>query len=342
VHLTFLVDVSGSMNRPDKLGLAKQSLKMLTNQLRKGDSVALVTYAGSNRVVLPMTDASNTAMIWSAIDNLRSGGGTAMASGMKLAYQEALKGMRADHVNRVLVLSDGDANIGSRSHAEILQQIKAYVDEGVTMTTVGFGMGNYRDTLMEQLANKGNGNYYYIDSLKEARKVFSDQANGTLEVIAKDVKLQVEFNPKAISAYRLIGYENRDIADQDFRNDKVDAGEIGAGHSVTALYEIKVDNLDLQNLGFVRIRAKKPDGYKAAEQTFGLNGRHFKARLSQASKDFQFASAVAGFAELLRKSPYANKLSYDLIHEGAQGSLDGKSDRKEFLGLVKKAKTLKR
>jgi Ca-activated chloride channel family protein len=343
VHLTFLVDVSGSMNSQDKLPLAKQALKILTNNLREGDSVALVTYAGATRVVLEHTDASNKGKIIAALDDLTSGGGTSMGSGMELAYKQAMTKVKPGHVSRVIVLSDGDANIGPMSHQDILKQIKAYVDEGVTMSTIGLGMGNYRDTLMEQLANKGNGNYYYIDSIDEARKVFGEQVDGTLEVIAKDVKIQVEFNPKTVAEYRLIGYENRDIRDQDFRDDKVDAGEIGAGHTVTAFYEVVLRaNADAQgDWATVRVRHKQPEGHVASEQTFMMSGREVRAKVSEASKDFQFGSSVVAFAEILRRSPYAKGLTFDLVEELAiASSSPNQKDRAEFIELVRRAKKL--
>jgi Ca-activated chloride channel family protein len=316
VHLTFLVDVSGSMSSPDKLPLAKQALKILINNLKDGDTVAL--------------------------DDLTSGGGTGMSSGMELAYKMALTNHKRDHVNRVIILSDGDANIGPSSQEEIQAKIKSYVDEGVTMSTIGLGMGNYKDTTMEQLANKGNGNYYYIDNVAEARKVFGEQIGGTLEVIAKDVKLQVEFNPKAIKRYRLVGYENRDIADQDFRNDKVDAGELGAGHTVTALYEVElVAESKEDTLATVRIRHKKPEGAVASEAAFPMTRKDMKAKLSEAPRDLQFAASVIAFAEILRQSPYAKGLSYDLVLELAQASTSPKeADRTEFVELVRKAKAL--
>ncbi|MEC9397191.1 MAG: von Willebrand factor type A domain-containing protein, partial [Myxococcota bacterium] len=270
VHLTFLVDVSGSMNTPDKLGLAQESLKILTNNLKPGDTVALVTYAGNTRVVLEPTGMYERGKILNAIGELTAGGSTAMASGMDLAYKQALTNFKRDHVNRVIVLSDGDTNIGPRNQEEMFKEIKKYVDEGVTLSMIGLGMGNYKDTTMEQLANKGNGNYYYIDTIKESRKVFGEQLDGTLQVIAKDVKIQVEFDKKAVKSYRLIGYENRDIADKDFRDDKVDAGEIGAGHTVTALYEVVLDESSASTIATVRIRHKKPDGYKATENSFPM------------------------------------------------------------------------
>ncbi len=341
VHLTFLVDVSGSMNRPDKLGLAKSSLKILTDRLGAKDSVALVTYAGSNRLVLADTPATegNKARIKKAIDDLRSGGGTAMSSGMELAYKQAIATTKPGHVSRVLVMSDGDANIGPSSHSQILNQIKAYVDEGVTLSTIGFGMGNYKDTLMEQLSNKGNGNYYYIDSVDEARKVFGEQADGTLEVIAKDVKIQVEFNPEAVSSYRLVGYENRDIADEDFRNDAVDAGEIGAGHSVTAFYEVTLAQGPSRVLAHVRVRAKSPEGQEAEEQIFSMATANVREELHQASAGFQFGAAVVAFAEKLRKSPYTGQMTWGLIEELASINATGEQ-RKELLELIGTASRL--
>jgi Ca-activated chloride channel family protein len=343
VHLTFLVDVSGSMSNPDKLGLAQKALEILTDNLHKGDSVALATYAGRVAKILDPTGLDNKGRIQAAIKSLRSGGSTAMNSGLELAYKLALSNHQKDHVNRVIVLSDGDANVGPSSHKQILKRIRHFVDEGVTLSTIGFGMGNYQDTLMEQLANKGNGNYYYIDTEKEARKVFGEQLDGTLQVIAKDVKIQVEFNKDAVKSYRLIGYENRDIADKDFRDDKVDAGEIGAGHAVTALYELVLTDKDVNKLGTVRVRHKEPQGAKAKEQAFTLTRGDLKDSIQDASKDFQFATAVVGFAEILRGSKYANNLSFDLIEEIAKGgTLAGQQDRQEFIDLVKKAKALKK
>ena len=342
VHLVFLVDVSGSMNRPDKLGLAKESLKVLTNNLTENDTVGLVTYAGSTRAVLQPTSITEKGKILEGIDSLTSGGGTAMNSGMETAYKMAMQSSKPGHVTRVIVLSDGDANIGPVSFDDILKNVKSYVDEGVTLSTIGFGMGNYKDSLMEQLANKGNGNYYYIDTIKEARKVFGEQADGTLEVIAKDVKIQVEFNPEVVDSYRLVGYENRDIADKDFRNDRVDAGEIGAGHSVTAFYEVVLTGAAPQgNLAYVRMRHKQPDGYDATEQIFSLAASELKEKLNDASKDFQFGAAVVAFAEILRGSPYAKNLNLDLVMEVAQAaSSSSQKDRAEFIELVKKAKRL--
>lgn len=339
VHLTFLVDVSGSMTGRDKLPLATDALKLLTKNLQPEDSVAIATYAGRVARILPPTGMHQRGRILEALGSLRSGGGTGMNDGMALAYEMAMQAHKPGHVSRVIVLSDGDANIGPSSHDDILKGIKSYVDEGITMTTIGFGMGNYKDTMMEQLANQGNGNYYYIDTIEEARKVFGDQLDGTLQVIAKDVKIQVEFDPDKVPSYRLIGYENRDIADKDFRNDKVDAGEIGAGHSVTALYEIQVAPEAQGKLATVRIRHKEPQGHTASEQEFYLRDHDVRGSLADASRDFQFAAAVAGFAELLRESPYAEGLSFDLIEEVARGATTSQQvDRNEFLGLIERAR----
>ncbi|HEX8540046.1 MAG TPA: von Willebrand factor type A domain-containing protein, partial [Cystobacter sp.] len=271
-HLTFLVDVSGSMSSPDRLPLARRALRMLVDNLRDGDTVALVTYAGNVRVALHPTGMEKKAIIHEAIEALEAGGSTAMASGIDLAYAEAMKTLDGQSVSRVIILSDGDANVGVTSHEEILERIRGYVKEGITVTTVGFGMGNYKDAMMEQLANQGNGNHYYVDSLMAARRIFQEQLGGTLEVIAQDVKLQVEFDPAQVARYRLVGYENRSIADIHFRDDKVDAGELGAGHSVTALYELELKHGAGEGLATVRVRAKKPRGEKATEREFRFPG----------------------------------------------------------------------
>ncbi|AWV90786.1 vWA domain-containing protein [Bradymonas sediminis] len=347
VHLTFLVDVSGSMSGHDRIELAKESLQILTRNLGEEDTIAISTYSGAVKTILEPTGAAQRAKISKAIDSLSAGGGTRMGDGLELAYKMALKGFVADHANRVIVLSDGDANVGATTFPEILSTIRSYVEDGVTLSTIGFGMGNYKDQMMEQLANQGNGNYYYIDSKKEAQKVFGEQLDGTLQVIAKDVKIQVEFDADSVISYRLLGYENRDIADNDFRNDRVDAGEIGAGHSVTALYEVVLSEAAargkaISQLATVRIRAKTPTGTQAREQAFVLTTRDMHAKLADASQDFQFATAVAGFAEVLRDSPYAKGLSLALVEELAKSaSTPAQADRQEFIGLVAKVKASK-
>jgi Ca-activated chloride channel family protein len=334
-HLVFLVDTSGSMNGPDRLGLAQRSMKLMLEGLNPTDTVALVTYAGSVRDVLPPTPASQQDDIARAIDSLAAGGGTAMGSGLELAYKHAAKKVRPGAVSRIVLLSDGDTNIGPNLTPQaLLASVQGYVQEGVTLSTIGFGMGNYRDDIMEQLANKGNGNAFYIDSEREARRVFQERLAGTLEVIAQDVKVQVEFHPEAVRGYRLLGYENRNIADRDFRNDKVDAGEIGAGHTVTALYEVELTGEGSQ-VATVRVRAKRPGGVEASEQRFPLERGQLHASLAAASSDLRFATAVAGTADILRGAPQASGWSLATAEALAEEAVDGLSDRAEFLGLLR-------
>jgi Ca-activated chloride channel family protein len=285
--------------------------------------------------VLPPTPASQRDTLFAAIDALTSGGGTAMGDGLELAYRHAAQKASSKAVSRVVVLTDGDTNLGRHQSAEaMLANIQGFVQEGVTLSTIGLGMGNYRDDLMEKLANKGNGNCFYIDSEREARRVFQERLAGTLEVIAQDVKVQVEFDPQAVRGYRLLGYENRAIADKDFRNDKVDAGEIGAGHTVTALYEVELTGEGAQ-VATVRVRAKRPGGVEAAEQSFSLPKSQLQASLQQASADLRFATAVAGTADILRGAPQANDWSLATAEALAEGAVDGMSDRAEFLGLLR-------
>ncbi len=344
-HLVFLVDVSGSMAAPDKLGLAQQSLRILTQNLQDGDTVALVTYAGSSRVVLPATGLEHKARILAAIDELTVGGSTAMGSGIDLAYQQAMAGLTPGSISRVIVCTDGDANVGAHSHGEMLKLITGRAKEGVTLSTIGFGMGNYKDELMEQLADKGNGNNFYIDSLSAAKKVFQEQLGSTLEVVAKDVKLQVDFDPTLVARYRLVGYENRDVQDADFRNDKVDAGEIGAGHQVTALYEVELTDLARQakqpaSLGAIRIRHKQPRGEKASELAMPMTGG-VAASFANAPADLRFAFAVAAFADVLRNGQDAEHWSLAQIRDLARAAAGDDADRQELVGLIEKAITLK-
>jgi Ca-activated chloride channel family protein len=340
-NLVFLVDVSGSMHSADKLELAKRALRILVDNLKDGDTVSLVTYAGSTRVVLPPTGLEKKGEIISALEDLRAGGSTAMASGMELAYGLAAQTLGPNSLSRVIVLSDGDANIGNTSHDAMLKSIAGKVKEGVTLSTIGFGMGNYKDTLMEQLANKGNGNYFYIDGMNQARRVFQEQLGGTLEVVAKDVKIQVDFDPDVVKRYRLVGYENRNVADKDFRNDKVDAGEIGAGHTVTAMYEVELIREDAVPVT-VRLRAKTPKGSKAAETAYAFSPKQNFASFSAAPEDFQFASAVMGAAEILRGSEHAAEWSLADVIRIAKASGDAhESERSEFISLMEKARELR-
>lgn len=335
-NLVFLVDVSGSMLSADKLELAKRSLRVLVDNLKDGDTVSLVTYAGNTRVVLQPTGLDRKAEIVSALEELTAGGSTAMSSGMDLAYKLAAQSLSADSISRVIVLSDGDANIGSSTHDDILKTISSKVKEGVTLSTVGFGMGNYKDQLMEQLANKGNGNYFYIDSQNQARRVFQEQLGSALEVVAKDVKVQVDFDDKVVKSYRLIGYENRDVADKNFRNDKVDAGEIGAGHTVTALYEVELTGKKAPPVT-VRLRAKQPRGTKAVESVHHFDMSKAYASFDSAPEDFRFASAVMASAEILRDSEHAAHWSIDKAITIAQGASKAHTDeREEFITLMKR------
>ncbi|MCB0319647.1 MAG: von Willebrand factor type A domain-containing protein, partial [Bdellovibrionales bacterium] len=245
-NLTFLIDVSGSMNAPNKLPLVQRSLELLANNMQEGDTVSIVTYAGSSGVLLPPTSIQNRSAILSAISRLQSGGGTHGSAGIVQAYDTAQQAFNKNGVNRVILATDGDFNIGVTNQDELIRLIEEKRKSGITLTTLGFGEGNYNEATMEQLANKGNGNYFYIDGYGEARKVFSEDLAGTIEVIAKDVKLQIEFNPEHVAQYRLVGYENRKLKNEDFANDKIDAGEIGAGHTVTALYELVLTGTDAE------------------------------------------------------------------------------------------------
>jgi Ca-activated chloride channel family protein len=336
VHLTFLVDVSGSMSSQDKLPLAKKSLMYLVDNLDEDDTVAIATYAGANKVVLEPTPASERERILDSLAGLRSGGGTAMESGMNLAYNMASETYVHGHENRVIVLSDGDANIGRTGHEDILRTVEHHAEEGITLTTVGFGMGNYKDTMMEQLANQGDGNYFYIDSWAEGQRVFGENLGSTVQTIAKDVKIQVEFNPDAVYAYRLIGYENRDIADVDFRNDQLDAGEIGAGHSVTALYDVVLlDDADDMEIATVRLRAKKPGpDSPAREWSTVFTPDLLHSDLDDASASFRKSVAVASFAELLRGSRYAVEMSYADVFALAQGAVSDSKTDQQLLELI--------
>jgi Ca-activated chloride channel family protein len=337
-HLVFLVDTSCSMTGPDRLELAKTSLHTLVRNLNPRDTVAVVTYAGVVREVLEPTPASQTRRIADAISSLSTGGGTNMGSGLEIAYRWASKQVSPDSVSRVIVLTDGDANLGNNQTAEQMRKsIKGYVSEGVTLTTVGFGMGNYRDALLEKLADSGNGQSLYIDSEREARRVFERDISGTLEVIAKDVKVQVAFDPKVVESYRLVGYENRAVADQDFRNDKVDGGEIGAGHSVTALYELDLKHRAAGTIATITVRGFKPHGGPAFETSLPVTQEDFAAQLHLASPDLRFAAAVAGSADLLRGNGHASDFSLARALELARTATVEDVDREEFVHLLTRA-----
>jgi Ca-activated chloride channel family protein len=359
-NIVFLLDVSGSMNSANKLPLLKSSLKMLTNELRSQDKVSIVVYAGAAGLVLEPTDGDNKQKIMEALDRLQAGGSTAGGAGIKLAYETAKRNFVKGGNNRVILATDGDFNIGASSNAEMERLIEEKRKEGVFLTVLGFGMGNYKDSKMETLADKGNGNYAYIDTMKEAKKVLVNEFGGTLFTIAKDVKIQVEFNPAHVQAYRLIGYENRLLNDEDFNDDTKDAGELGSGHTVTAIYEVipvgvesefikDIDELKYQDskhtkasgsneLLTVKFRYKEPDGNKSK-----LISQVVKKGTRNASENLKWASAVAGFGMMLRDSEYKGDLTFDQVIQLANSSkgTDKFGYRAEFIQLVELAKGLR-
>ena len=319
VALTFVVDVSGSMDQENRLGLAKRSLNLLVEELRPTDSVAIVVYGSDTRMVLESTMATdaNKERIVNAINGLRINGSTNAEAGLRLGYSSAWENFNEQANNRVILVSDGVANVGRTGPDSIWEQIKQYAEKGITMTSVGVGMGNYNDVLMEQLADNGNGNYAYVDNLDEARRIFVVGMTGTLQAIAMDAKIQVEFNAEAVRNYRLIGYENRAVADDDFRNDDEDAGEVGAGHSVTALYEVKlekdVDPASDARLATVYVRYEDPDVAEIIElnQEFGVN--QLQADFATTSPSFQLDATVAEYAEVLKESYWAESTMADVL-----------------------------
>lgn len=355
-NLVFLVDVSGSMDRREGLPLVKSTLKLLVDQLREQDRVSLVVYAGESRVVLKPTSGRDKQKIRNAIDQLTAGGSTAGASGIELAYQMAREGFIDKGINRILLATDGDFNVGISDFDSLKQMAAEQRKSGVSLTTLGFGVDNYNEHLMEQLADAGDGNYAYIDTLREARKVLVDQLSSTLAVVARDVKLQGEFNPARVSEYRLLGYENRALKREDFNNDKVDAGEIGAGHTVTALYEIvpKGEKGWLEPLRYAAVPAAEDKSaelamlrvrYKpAAEGDSQLIERPISTVSGKASEDLRFAAAVAAFAQQLKgDGRYTGSMSLQdtaALARSARGN-DPFGLRNEFVQLVELAQSLK-
>ena len=338
-NLVFLVDVSGSMDEPDKLPLARQALRVLTEHLNARDSVAIVTYAGDSRVILPPTSIDHRDTILAALDRLAPGGSTAMASGLDTAYELAMRGLRPGTISRVIVCTDGDANVGPLSFEDLLHIIEGRAKAGVTLTTVGFGMGNYKDNAMEQLADKGNGASFYIDSPAMAERVFGEDLTSTLEVAAKDVKLQVDFDPEVVSRYRLIGYEDRDVADQDFKNDAIGGGQVGWGHQVTALYEVQLARQGAP-LATLHVRHEAPDGDRSTEEVFAMASPP-AASMADASPDLRFAFAVAAFADVLRGGTDAQGWSLDGIRALAEAAAGSDQDRHELVGLIDRTRQLK-
>jgi Ca-activated chloride channel family protein len=356
-NLVFLIDVSGSMSDVNKLPLLKASFKMLVEQLRPQDHVAIVVYAGAAGLVLEPTSGDEKTKIVDALNNLQAGGSTAGGAGINLAYAVAKEHFKKEGNNRVILATDGDFNVGESSDASMERLIEEKRNDGIFLTVLGFGMGNYKDSKMETLADKGNGNYAYIDNITEAHKVFVNEFGGTLFTIAKDVKLQIEFNPAKVKAYRLIGYENRMLKSEDFNNDKKDAGEIGSGHTVTALYEIipvgveseffKIDELKYQSakvdpaasssneLMTVKFRYKKPQEDVSKLIVHPLVDNNVP--LDKTSSNFRWASSVAAFGMLLRESEYVKGFSYDQAAQLAQGAKgeDKEGYRIEFINMLK-------
>ncbi len=361
-NLVFLLDVSGSMEAPNKLPLLKASFRLLVNQLRKEDRVSIVVYAGAAGLVLPSTACDEKEKILQAIEKLEAGGSTAGGEGILLAYEVAKEHFIKNGNNRIILATDGDFNIGASSDAELVRMIEEKRKQGIYLTVLGFGMGNYKDSKMEKLADQGNGNYAYIDNILEAKKVLVSEIGGTLLTIAKDVKIQIEFNPTKIKAYRLIGYENRLLRAEDFNDDKKDAGEMGAGHSVTALYELipvgvstelpKVDDLKYQEtqvkkdasqkgeLGTVKFRYKPPSDSTSQLIEMPVFDKEIKAE--KTSDNFRHAAAVAGFGLLLRKSEFKGNVTFDRVLELAKSAkgTDAEGYRQEFIQLVEKCKLL--
>jgi Ca-activated chloride channel family protein len=370
-NLVFLIDVSGSMSSENKLPLVQKALRLLTTQLTANDRVAMVVYAGSSGLVLPSTRANNKSTIYAAIDRLKSGGSTNGGAGIQLAYQVARNNFIDGGVNRVILATDGDFNVGVTNRSDLVRNIESNAKSGTFLSVMGFGMGNLKDATMEQLADKGNGNYAYIDTYREAKKVLVEEMAGTLVTIAKDVKIQVEFNPAKVQSYRLIGYENRALANRDFNDDTKDAGEIGAGHTVTALYEIVpvgvpgvntggVDALRYQlqaepqanariavpeavsnEMLTVKLRYKQPDGQ--VSQLVQFNVEDDGLDYSQASTEFKFAAAVASFGQVLRNSPHVQGIDYNMVYSLAEAGLpnDQYGYRAEFMDLIRKAGQLR-
>lgn len=352
-NLVFLIDVSGSMNSANKLPLVKSSLKMLVNEMSPQDKIAIVTYAGAAKVALESTPGSNKKKINTAIDNLQAGGSTAGSKGLELAYQTASENFMEEGNNRIILASDGDFNIGQTSEAELENIVKLQSANNIFMTVLGFGMGNYKDNKLETIADKGNGNYAYIDNAQEAHKIFIQEFGGTLFTVAKDVKVQIEFNPEVVKSYRLIGYENRVLNNEDFNNDKKDAGDLGAGHQVVALYEIvpttsfestaNVDALKYQNnkstgnkkeLATIKFRYKEPKANTSKKEEIVIENKVVSQE--KASDNMHFAAAIAEFGMLLKNSEYKQNSSVLGIKELVK-NINNDNDygyKGEFIQLV--------
>jgi Ca-activated chloride channel family protein len=345
VVLTFVIDVSGSMQQENRLELVKRSLRELIDRLRPADRIGIVVYGSNARDVLPSTPVAQKAKIVAAIEGLHTEGSTNVEDGLRRGYTYATRDFDGKKTNRVVLCSDGVANNGVTDPDVLLKFVKDKAVEGIYLSTLGFGMGNYNDHLMERLADGGNGNYAYIDDLKEAKKIFTEKLAGMMEVVAQDAKLQVEFDPATVATFRLIGYENRHVENRDFRNDKVDAGEVGVGHHVTALYEVELKPETQGRLATVRIRYKDLALKEVVEAHESLGRAQVKALAVNGSASWRMAATVAMFAEILRGSPRAKGVAWASVlaeAERAARDLDQPEDAKEFVELVKKAAALRK
>ena len=338
--LTFVIDTSGSMGMEGRLELVKNSLQMLVDRLRSEDSVAIVTYGTNARAVLNPSSIEDKNYILNAINSLRPRGTTNVGDGLNIGYQLAAEAYRPGYNNRVILLSDGVANTGTTDPDQLVNMVREYADSGFTLTTIGVGMGNFNDVLLETLADKGDGNYAYIDNLDEAERLFVDELTTTLQTIALNAKVQVDFNPEVVARYRLIGYENRAVADQDFRNDNVDAGEINAGHSVTALYAVQLYPNAQGRMATMQMRWEDPDNHDVREINGNFNTWDLAPTFESASSRYQLAVVVAQYAELLRRSPWAQMTNIRQILDHAvrlSGLLPGDKAVNEFTSLVSRA-----
>lgn len=341
--LTFVIDVSGSMDMDNRLGLVKRSLELLVEQLRPSDSVGIVVYGTEAHIVLEPTSGSDKGRILDAIYSLRPEGTTNAEAGIRLGYKMAMRSYLPGGINRVILCSDGVANVGETGPDAILAEVRHYVEEGVTLTTIGFGMDNYNDVLMEQLADDGDGFYAYVDDMDEARRLFIDQLTGTLQTIAMDAKVQVDFNPEVVMRYRLVGFENRAVADEDFRDNTVDAGEIGAGHSVTALYEIKLYPEAYGKIATVFLRWQDPDTRQVVELSQDFSTGELARDFEDADPYFQRAVIVAEYAEILKNSYWAEESSLRHVYREAERVnelLSRDKDMNEFMELIRRASHL--
>ena len=340
VSLTFVIDVSGSMNMDNRLGLVKRSLALLVKQLRPSDRVSIVVFGTNAEIILEPTAGNRTLKITQAINRLQPGGVTNAEAGLRLGYQMADEGFIRDGINRVILCSDGVANLGETDAGSIWNEVEEYAGKQITLTTVGFGMDNYNDVLMEQLADKGNGFYTYVDDIEAARRIFVENLTSTLQVIALNARVQVDFNPEVVSRYRLVGFENRAIADQDFRNDNVKAGQVGAGHSVTALYEIKLNPEAQGKIATVHLRWQNPDSLNSVETSQSFSTNQLGSSFNRTDPHFQWSVVVAEYAEVLRNSYWAKNISLGSVKAEAErvgNRLNEDENVAEFVNLMRQA-----